>query len=195
MKKPTLYFILMPQLLFFLACNAACIRDQNRIHFDLSALRSKDLIKLAENIEPNPNVSLEGIGNIPYPVLSPDGKRVAKVEKLRSGIESQVYVLSVSATGEASGIKIAEVVNFFGLCWSPGGSKIAFSEGTMVHIADSDGQTKSTIYSGPGGPYPGASFDLRWSDDGRQLSFLQVENAQDPELANPSFVTITLGIK
>jgi len=194
MKKPILYFILMPQLLFFLVCNA-CIRDQKRTHFDLSTLRSQDLIKLAENIKPNPNVSLAGIGNIPYTVLSPDGKRMAKVERLRSGIESQVYGLSVSTIGEASGIKIAEVVNFFGLCWSPGGSKIAFSEGTMVHIADSDGQTKSTIYSGPGGPYPGASFDLRWFDDGRQLSFLQVEHAQDPELANPSFVTIILGIK
>jgi len=194
MKKPILYFILMPQLLFFLVCNA-CIRDQKRTHFDLSTLRSQDLIKLAEDIKPNPNVSLAGIGNIPYTVLSPDGKRMAKVERLRSGIESQVYGLSVSTIGEASGIKIAEVVNFFGLCWSPGGSKIAFSEGTMVHIADSDGQTKSTIYSGPGGPYPGASFDLRWFDDGRQLSFLQVEHAQDPELANPSFVTIILGIK
>ena len=194
MKKPILYFILMPQLLFFLVCNA-CIRDQKRTHLDLSTLRSQDLIKLAENIKPNPNVSLAGIGNIPYAVLSPDGKRMAKVERLRSGIESQVYGLSVSTIGEASGIKIAEVVNFFGLCWSPGGSKIAFSEGTMVHIADSDGQTKSTIYSGPGGPYPGASFDLRWFDDGRQLSFLQVEHAQDPELANPSFVTIILGIK
>jgi len=194
MKKPILYFILMPQLLFFLVCNA-CIRDQKRTHLDLSTLRSQDLIKLAENIKPNPNVSLAGIGNIPYTVLSPDGKRMAKVERLRSGIESQVYGLSVSTIGEASGIKIAEVVNFFGLCWSPGGSKIAFSEGTMVHIADSDGQTKSTIYSGPGGPYPGASFDLRWFDDGRQLSFLQVEHAQDPELANPSFVTIILGIK
>jgi hypothetical protein len=194
MKKPILYFILMPQLLFFLVCNA-CIRDQKRTHFDLSTLRSQDLIKLAENITPNPNVSLAGIGNIPYTVLSPDGKRMAKVERLRSGIESQVYGLSVSTIGEASGIKIAEVVNFFGLCWSPGGSKIAFSEGTMVHIADSDGQTKSTIYSGPGGPYPGASFDLRWFDNGRQLSFLQVEHAQDPELANPSFVTIILGIK
>jgi hypothetical protein len=194
MKKPILYFILMPQLLFFLVCNA-CIRDQKITHFDLSTLRSQDLIKLAENIKPNPNVSLAGIGNIPYTVLSPDGKRMAKVERLRSGIESQVYGLSVSTIGEASGIKIAEVVNFFGLCWSPGGSKIAFSEGTMVHIADSDGQTKSTIYSGPGGSYPGASFDLRWFDDGRQLSFLQVEHAQDPELANPSFVTIILGIK
>ncbi len=153
------------------------------------------MIKLAENIKPNPNVSLAAIGNIPYTVLSPDGMRMAKVERLRSGIESQVYVLSVFTVGEASGIKITEVVNFFGLCWSPGGSKIAFSEGTMVHIADSDGQTKRTIYSGPGGPYPGASFDLGWSDDGRQLSFYQVEHAQAPELANPSFVTIILGFR
>ena len=194
MKKTILYFIWLPQILFFLVCNA-CIWDQKRTHFDLSTISSQDLIKLDENIKPNPTVSLEGIGNIPYTVLSPDGKRMAKVERLRSGIESQVYVLSIFTMGEASGIKIAEVVNFFGLCWSPGGSKIAFSEGTMVHIADSDGQTKSTIYSGPGGPYPGASFDLRWSDDGRQLSFLQVEHAQDSELANPSFVTIILGIR
>ena len=194
MKKTTLYFIWLPQILFFLVCNA-CIWDQKRTHFDLSTISSQDLIKLDENIKPNPTVSLEAIGNIPYTVLSPDGKRMAKVERLRSGIESQVYVLSIFTIGEASGIKIAEVVNFFGLCWSPGGSKIAFSEGTMVHIADSDGQTKSTIYSGPGGPYPGASFDLRWSDDGRQLSFLQMEHAQDSELANPSFVTIILGIR
>jgi hypothetical protein len=194
MKKTTLYFIWLPQILFFLVCNA-CIWDQKRTHFDLSTLRSQDLIKLAENIKPNPNVSLAAIGNIPYTVLSPDGMRMAKVERLRSGIESQVYVLSVFLIGEASGIKIAEVVNFFGLCWSPGGSKIAFSEGTMVHIADSDGQTKSTIYSGPGGPYPGAAFDLKWFDDGRQLSFLQVEHAQDSELANPSFVTIILGFR
>jgi hypothetical protein len=194
MKKTTLYFIWMPQILFFLVCNA-CVWDQKRTHFDLSTFRAQDLIKLAENIKPDPNVSLEGIGNISYTFPSPDGMRMAKVERLRSGIESQVYAVSVSTLGEASGIKIAEVVNFFGLCWSPGGSKIAFSEGTMVHIADSDGHTKHTIYSGPGGPYPGASFDLRWSDDGRQLSFLQVEHAQDPELANPSFVTITLGTK
>ena len=194
MKKTILYFIWMPQILSLLVCNA-CIWDQKRTHFDIATLRSQDLIKLAENIKPNPNVSLEGIGNIPYTVLSPDRKRMAKVERLRSGIESQVYVVSVSTIGEESGVKIAEVVNFFGLCWSPDGSKIAFSEGTMVHIADSDGQTKSTIYSGPGGPYPGASFDLRWSDDGRQLSFLQVEHAQDSELANPSFVTIILGIR
>lgn len=133
MKKTTLYFIWLPQILFFLVCNA-CIWDQKRTHFDLSTISSQDLIKLAENIKPNPTVSLEGIGNIPYTVLSPDGKRMAKVERLRSGIESQVYVLSIFTIGEASGIKIAEVVNFFGLCWSPGGSKIAFSEGTINKI-------------------------------------------------------------
>lgn len=192
MKKTTLNVIWMLQILSLLVCNA-CIWDQKRTHFDLSPLRSQDLIKLAENIKPNPDVSLEGIGNIPYKLLSPDAKMMAKVERLRSGIESQVYVVSLSTIGKESEIEIAEVVNFFGLCWSPDSSKIAFSEGTMVHIADRDGQTKCTIYSGPGGPYPGASFDLRWSDNGRQLSFFQVEHAQDSELANPSLVTIILG--
>ena len=78
MKKTTLYFIWLPQILFFLVCNA-CIWDQKRTHFDLSTISSQDLIKLAENIKPNPTVSLEAIGNIPYTVLSPDGKRMAKV--------------------------------------------------------------------------------------------------------------------
>ena len=106
MKKTTLYFIWLPQILFFLVCNA-CIWDQKRTHFDLFTISSQDLIKLAENIKPNPTVSPEGIGNIPYTVLSPDGKRMAKVERLRSGIESQVYVLSIFTIGEASGRKTA----------------------------------------------------------------------------------------
>jgi hypothetical protein len=71
MKKTTLYFIWVPQILFFLICNA-CIRDQKRTHFDLSTFRAQDLIKLAENIKPDPNVSLEGIGNISYTLPSPD---------------------------------------------------------------------------------------------------------------------------
>ncbi|UCF90493.1 MAG: hypothetical protein JSW39_19650 [Desulfobacterales bacterium] len=192
MKKTTLYFIWMPQILSFLICST-CIWDQERTRFDLATLRSQDLMKLAENIEPKPDVSLESVGNIPFMVKSPDGKKVAKVVNISGGIESQLYVVSVFAVEEESQIKIAEVVNFFGLCWSPDSSKIAFSEGTMVHLADSDGKTKQIIYIGPGGPYPGASFNLRWSGNGRQLFFIQVENVRDSELANPSFVTITLG--
>ena len=180
------------QILSFFIC-FACTQENEGGYFDLEALQAQDLIKISENIKYEINYSLEEIGNIPSTYKSPDGKKVANVKKMRTGIESQVYMVSISETDNKHEIKIHEVVNFYGLCWSPDGSKIAFSEGTIVHIADSDGKTRQAIYIGPGGPYPGASFNLRWSENGRQLSFMQVENVQDFELANPSLVTITLG--
>lgn len=194
MKTSVLYFIWMYQILSILIC-IACVRGKEGKLFDLAAFKAKDLIKLDEHIQSDPSVSLEGVANIPFSVKSPDGKRVAKVEMIRRGIESQVYVVSVSAIDGEPETKIAEAVNLFGLCWSPDGSKIAFSEGSIVHIADRDGQTKQIIYSGPGGPYPGASFNLKWVENGQKLSFIQVENAQDSELANPAIVTIKLGMR
>ena len=194
MKKNILYFLWKLQIFLFIVF-IGCSWNQERANFNLGALKAQDLVKLDENIEPKSEFPWEGAINIPFMVKSPDGKRVAKVVRIGTGIESQVYLVSVLAVNEKSEIKIAEAVNFFGLCWSPDGSKIAYSEGTMVHIADSDGLTKQIIYIGPGGPYPGASFNLRWSNNGQQLSFMQVVNAQTSELANPSFVTITLGMK
>lgn len=180
------------KIISFFVC-IACALEEEAGYFDHTALRAQDLIKISENIKYEIDYSLEEIGNISFTYKSPDDKKVANVERMRTGIESQIYMISISETDKKHEIKIHEVVNFYGLCWSPEGSKIAFSEGTMVHIADSDGKTKQTIYTGPGGPYPGASFNLRWSENGRQLSFIQVENAQDFELANPALVTITLG--
>lgn len=91
--------------------------------------------------------------------------------------------------------EIAQVVNPYGLAWHPEGRTIAFSEGTVVHLVDSDGQTRMLLYSGPGGPYPGACFNLTWSADGRTLSCEQVESVEREELANPSTVTITLNVR
>jgi hypothetical protein len=38
-------------------------------------------------------------------------------------------------------------------------------------------------------------FDLQWSNDGRTLSFTQVENARQLDLSRPVRVLITLGVR
>ena len=90
---------------------------------------------------------------------------------------------------------VATAINYYGLVWSPDGSKIAFSEGAVVTIADATGKTRQVVYTGPGGRYPGACFDFAWSDDGRALSFTQVENAEQLDLSRPVRVVIALGTR
>jgi len=184
----------MIQILCFFV-SITCTSEKEETHFNLAGKRVKDLIIVAESIQHGADFSLEEISNIHFSFKSPNEKLVARVERIDTGIESQVYMVSISETDNEYEKKIAEVVNFYGLCWSPDSSKIAYSEGTLVHLADIDGKTKQVIYSGPGGPYPGASFNLKWSENGLQLSFMQVENVRDFELANPSLVTITLGVR
>jgi Tol biopolymer transport system component len=166
---------------------------QEKARFDLVSVRAADLSTLAEKTRDG--ASPEGLNQIVYTRPSPDGKRVARAERVQAGLESFQYAIHINTIGTEETVRIAEVVNCFGLAWSPDGSKIAFSEGTIVHIADSDGQSRQVIYVGPGGPYPGASFDLKWSEDGQRVSFVQVENARNADLANPKTVTITLGVK
>jgi dipeptidyl aminopeptidase/acylaminoacyl peptidase len=182
-------FLLCVLGVLWVVSSATCTQKQG--HFDLASVRAKDLRKVAEDVRPG--VSFKGLNQPLNTVLSPDGKRVAYAEKVGIGAESLLYAIYVSRATGGERIRIAEVVNCFGLAWSPEGSKIVFSEGTIVHIADSNGGTRIAIYVGPGGPYPGASFNLTWSKDGQKLSFIQVENARDMDLANPSRVTITLG--
>jgi Tol biopolymer transport system component len=176
-------------LLLSLLSSETC--NQGRAQFDLASVRAKDLRKLTEEVQPG--ASLEGLNRVVTSVPSPDRKRIASIERIRVGVESLLYGIYVFDTAGGERIKIAEVVNCFGLAWSPNGSKIAFSEGAIVHIADSDGQTRQAIYVGPGGPYPGACFNLVWSADGQKLLFVRIENARDVDLANPKRVTITLG--
>ncbi len=147
--------------------------------------------KISEKVRHDPSVEMSS--QFPVTVISPIKKRTAHIEKLRVGVESIVFAVFVSTINGETRTKIADVANFFGLAWSPESSKIAFSEGTLIHITDSDGQTQKVIYIGPGGPYPGACFDLKWSEDGQKLSFSQVESVNDVSLANPIKVTITLG--
>ena len=140
------------------------------------------------------SASTAGLERVPSIVQSPDNRRTARVQQLSQGVESQRSRITIDGPGQRR-TTIATAVNYFGLAWSPDGRKIAFSEGAIVTIADSDGKTQQVIHTGPGGRYPGACFDLEWSKDGRTLSFTQVENARQLDLSRPVRVSITLGVR
>lgn len=131
-------------------------------------------------------------GAPPMRVVSPDGTKVAALEKVKILMESQVFRLVVTGSDGGERQVHDQVVNYYGLTWSPDSTKLAYSEGCLVHIVDQEVMFRTTIYTGPGGPYPGACFDLKWAKNGGELSFVQIENAQQPDLSSPIRVIVTL---
>jgi hypothetical protein len=168
-----------------LACASAAQKTGDSLRIPAARLTS-------ESVRREPGASTAGLERVPSVVPSPDKRRTARVQAISRGAESERSRITVMGPGP-SRVTIATVVNYFGLAWSPDGSKLAFSEGAVVTIADSDGRTRTVIHTGPGARYPGACFDLAWSEDGRVLSFTQVENAQQLDLSTPVRVSITLG--
>lgn len=158
---------------------------------ELSKLRAADIKKLGTEVEPV--TSPTAPGKVNPELVSPDQSMIVQLVQKETGIESIAFQIYVTRIKTREKIFIAEAVNCFGLGWSPDSSKIVFSEGTLVHLADSDGATRQMIYAGPGGPYPGACFDYVWSQDGRRLAFIQVENVHDRTLAHPQRITLFLG--
>jgi Tol biopolymer transport system component len=114
------------------------------------------------------------------------------VQTVSTGFESRRSRIVLTGPNRRR-VTIGPLVNYYGIAWSPDSSKIAFAEGAVVTIADRDGRTRQVMHTGPGGPYPGACFDLVWSEGGRTLSFTQVENAEQLDLSRPTRVIITLG--
>ena len=157
---------------------------------DLEAIPAAGLKKLAVRTEPIRLIG--GPQRAPSEVPAPNGHVVAKIQHVSSGPESRRSNILITGRGRRP-VALATVVNYFGLSWSPGGTKIAYSEGAVVHVVDANGRTRQAIYTGPGGPYPGAAFDLVWSDGGHTLSFTQVENAEQLDLSHPLRVVMTLG--
>lgn len=145
-----------------------------------------------ESARLEPGGSTRGLAHVPSQVRSPDGRWTARARTVSTGRESQSSRIVINGPNRRR-VTIGPVVNLYGLAWSPDNSKIAFSEGAVVTIADRDGATRQVIHTGPGGPYPGACFDLVWSNAGRTLSFTQVENAEQLDLSRPTRVVITLG--
>lgn len=127
----------------------------------------------------------------PERLAAPVGEWVAEARRAGTGLESTRWEIRITGPGAPSEPIAAEAVNLSGLVWSPDGSKLAYCEGAILRVVDRDGSTRTTLESGPGGPYPGACFDLVW--DGDRLSFTRVATAERPELAAPERVTLVLG--
>lgn len=164
---------------------------RGRLPPDFRDVPAAKLIKASVRIEPG--ASTGGLEHVPAQVRAPDGRRIARVQTLSTGRESRQSRIVIVGAGSRR-VTFGPVVNYFGLAWSPDSSKLAYSEGAVVRIADSDGRTRQVIHTGPGGPYPGACFDLVWSDGGLTLSFTQVENAEQLDLSRPVRVVITLRV-
>jgi hypothetical protein len=157
---------------------------------DLPRVPAETLKKEAARLEPGGSTA--GLAHVPLQVRSPDRRWLARAQTMSTGRESRRSRIVLTGPNRRR-VTIGPLVNYYGLAWSPDSSKIAFSEGAVVTIADRDGRTRQVIHTGPGGPYPGACFDLVWSEGGRTLSFTQVENAEQLDLSRPTRVVITLG--
>jgi hypothetical protein len=149
---------------------------------------------VAENVRTDPAASAAGLEHVPVTIRSPDQRRVARVRTLTTTAEGQRSRITITGPGQRT-VTFPTVVNYYGLAWSLDSSKVAYAEGAVVTVADSDGKTRQVVYTGPGARYPGACIDLQWSDGGRTLSFTQVENARQLDLSTPTRVTITLGVR
>jgi hypothetical protein len=116
----------------------------------------------------------------------------AEVERISTGLESTKSRIVVTTDNHGPRTIVDEVVNVGAISWSPDGDWLAFCEGTLVSVVNRNGGGRQLLYAGPGGPYPGACRELFWSVDGGELSFIQLEHAGDPSLANPSRIVLTL---
>jgi dipeptidyl aminopeptidase/acylaminoacyl peptidase len=115
--------------------------------------------------------------------LSPDGSRVAYVERATAPLKSSVYLAAAPATHLTAGDG-KTVCDEHGIAWSPDGKQIAF-----LSDCQKPGQLQLYVASAEGGParqlthLKGLLADPRWSPDGKQVAILFTENL--PRAAGP----------
>src|SRR4051812_36844506 len=79
-----------------------------------------------ESVQTEPGASTRGLAHVPSRLRSPDGRRIARAQTMGVGRESRRSRIVITGSGRRP-TTIAPVVNYYGLVWSPDGSKIAFS--------------------------------------------------------------------
>ena len=112
-----------------------------------------------------------------YPVLSPDGKRIAFASNLDEPDGSEIYVMNADGTGItrltfSTGFDIQPV-------WSKDGKRIAFASTRdavdplssvfvtqEIYVMDADGSNATRLTNRPGGDYSPS-----WSPDGKRIAF------------------------
>jgi dipeptidyl aminopeptidase/acylaminoacyl peptidase len=133
--------------------------------------------------------ALEGVRSFREAAISPDGTRVAWVERIRNrdGTENLSFIDVADIASPAQRRRItagndARAHREHGPAWSPDGKRIAF-------LSDAAKERQLQIYVAPasGGPsrrltgLSGQLSHLRWSPNGRTVAFLFIEgSAQEP---------------
>ncbi len=117
---------------------------------------------------------------------------MARLTVIRQAVESSICRLELTDSAGEPIDSIDEIANCYGMAWSPDGNRLAFSEGSLVHVLPAAGGERTTLFAGPGGPYPGGAFNLEWLRDGARLRFDVVDHVSNPDLANPRQVTLDL---
>ncbi len=177
---------------FIVLLLAGCNSEEPERPFRLSEVHADELLKVSEEIH-------IGADSIPLEVLpgeipSPDGKLLAVVDTVTIQ-ERKASIISVREFGTNSGGKgIDTVQDCYDLAWSPDGSKLVYSDGTQVHIADADGGTRQVIYAAQKHPVPVICYNFTWQNEGHGFSFVQREETEIADsLRNAMLITITLG--
>lgn len=95
--------------------------------------------------------------------------------------------MGIQMTGDTTGMSRAgEHV------YSPDSSKVVYCKGNALYIADADGTTHRLLHENSEDAEVTACFGLRWSPDGKEVSFTQATTLPDSQLQLMT-VTITLG--
>jgi len=116
-------------------------------------------------------------------VLSPDGSRVAYVERAPAPLKSSIYLAGAPPAHLTAGDG-KTVCDEHGIAWSPDGKQIAF-----LSDCQKAGQLQLYVVSAEGGRarqathLKGLLADPRWSPDGKQIAVLFTENL--PRAAGP----------
>lgn len=132
--------------------------------------------------------ALEGVRSFRSAAISPDGTRVAWVERVRSREGSEfLSVIDVAGIAQPAPRRItaggdARAHREHSAAWSPDGGRIAF-------LSDAAKERQLQLYVAPasGGParrltlVAGQPSHVKWSSDGRTIAFLFVEgSSQEP---------------
>jgi len=127
-------------------------------------------------------------GNDRYPTWSPDGTKIAFLSSSCPGCSATtIYVMNADGSDQRI-ILVSDAHHYyFGLAWSPDGSKLAVTNGLYIFSVNVDGSNRTQITT----PGPGAyDSNIAWSPDGSKIAFLRSANCDWNDCYDVSIWTV-----